>query len=538
MSRTDSTGDFTTTDNFTEGVVQPNPVISLKTALKQVLSVSFPIFASNTLSTARSIASNIFISRYSDDALAASSLISSTQLIMQNIPIAGIFAVGIVSNIVKGEAIQNNAAPVAVNNVMQQGLKVVAILAVPSLIIGALSEPILLGLGQEPELAAIAGGYLRIFTFSIPGELFLRNLQESVISDTPFSVLIFMMVSAPAKVALGYGLMYGFGAVPGFGPRGFALANVILTYATLIAYGGFVLIVPKFRPYQLFRSNHLRDNTYFWQIMKIGLPIALTSFSELSAAWGQSILMGLEGRISLAASEITSQIAFFCVLPVLSFSHVSGILIGQYAAQNQFGNAAQIGLTTLRLLIPLQIIFWVLQLAIPDQLGSIFLRPSVPNRQAILSLSRVLFVIQGGALVLDTVRNVSAANLSGFRDTKFTMLCSLMLMLVLGCGAGALMGLGLGLDGPGIYLGSTIAITFATILLSSRWFSESEDKHCAEIHAGKQERKSCPTRYLSGIWKLPQSFFCGIKSVFDQTEYDGLLPSPTLSAKQSISPPQ
>ena len=114
-------------------------------------------------------------------------------------------------------------------------------------------------------------------------------------------------VNAPGNYALIFG---NFGA-PRLELVGAGIATIITTTVTMLAYAAVIQFDRNLRRYRIFGRWWRPDWPRFWEIVKIGTPIALTVLAEAGIFRAAAFLMGRFGASELAWHTVALNIAAF-----------------------------------------------------------------------------------------------------------------------------------------------------------------------------------------------------------------------------------
>ena len=201
------------------------------------------------------------------------------------------------------------------------------------------TEAILLAVGQQPDLAAMAGTYISAYMWSILPFLFfiiLRNFISAL--EQPVTALIISIIGVLANALFNYALIFGKFGVPAFGVIGAGIGSVM---TNVLMFGGMALVViyhKRFRRYHLFGRFWRSDWQRFRTMWKLGLPIAITMGLEGSVFGLAALLMGLISAESVAAHAIALQLAALTFMVPMGLGQAATVRVGiQYGRRNNAG---------------------------------------------------------------------------------------------------------------------------------------------------------------------------------------------------------
>ncbi|MDW4499543.1 MATE family efflux transporter [Sulfitobacter sp. D35] len=342
-----------------------------------------------------------------------------------------------------------------------------ALLVLPPMI---WSEPLLRMMGQGDGLAADAAAYLSIAGFGIVPALLVMVLKSylSALERTQM-VLWITLVAAVVNGLANYAFIFGNWGAPELGLRGAAIASVSTQTVSLV---GLVIYVMAVLPqHNLFQRLWRADPGMLTRVFRLGLPIGLTSLSEVGLFAASAVMMGWLGTVPLAAHGIAVQLASITFMVHLGLSNVATIRAGNALGRADPGHMARgaVVVTTLSVLMALATIG--LFLGWPEPLISLFILDGDPDRAAILSIGIWLLAMAALFQLVDGLQAVALGLLRGVQDTRVPMIYAAFSYWVVGIPASYLLGFTWGLEGIGVWLGLVFGLGAASILLNARFWS-------------------------------------------------------------------
>jgi len=293
-------------------------------------------------------------------------------------------------------------------------------------------EALLLLIGQEPAVATQGGLYLRI-------------------------AVLGMFPAMGAQVMRSY-----LGALE---------LTAVQLWITLIAL---MMYAQRKNPQaELFRRIWRVDGEAMAQVFRLGMPIGLTSFAEGGLFVGSSIMMGWIGEVELAAHGIALQLTAFMFMFHVGMCEAATIRASrQYGARNEVelrrGAKVAYGVS-----LSFGVLVVVIYLLMPGALVSLFIDPSDPARDAVLGLGIVLVMLSALFQFVDAAQIVALSVLRGVQDTRVPMWLAIVSYWVIGIPSSYLMAFTLGWGPEGLWLGLTVGLGVAAVLLSQRFWRRS-----------------------------------------------------------------
>lgn len=264
---------------------------------KVLLRYTAPVAVTHLLEYSLVIASVVSIGHLSTEGLAASTLGSMTASV-SGLSIVQGFASALDSLLPQA---WTSERPENVGLWTQRMVVVMSITIIPILFIWQCAEPILLVLRQEPEIARLAGLYLRWLSIGLPGYAFnvvvRRYFQAQGLMHVPSLIIA---IVAPINALLNWALVWGPQPVR-LGFIGAPIATAIsfnLISVLSVAYG--VLYTPRTAWHPISRRSFLSLGTLF--------ELGLAGTGQIASEWWCWELVGLVasqlGATALAAQSV------------------------------------------------------------------------------------------------------------------------------------------------------------------------------------------------------------------------------------------
>ncbi|EIE49079.1 multidrug transporter MatE [Salipiger aestuarii] len=331
------------------------------------------------------------------------------------------------------------------------------------------AEPILNALGQNPQVAAGAGDYLRIAGVGLLPALATMVLKSYLAALERTRVVFWITVAAAlANGAANYALIFGHWGAPELGIRGAAIASLLahgVSLAGVIAYAR--LRLPQYPLWQRFWRP---DPEAMAEVFALGWPIGLTTLAEVGLFAATSIFIGWFGTAPLAAHGIALQISSATFMVHLGLANVATVRAGQARGRNAGAFLERDARTALGLSVVAVAITVALFVLIPERLIALFLSPDDPERDAILPIGVALLMMAAVFQLVDALQVVTLGLLRGLQDTRAPMLIAGLSYWGLGLPSAWALGLVAGWGPVGIWSGLCIGLGAAAVLLLHRFW--------------------------------------------------------------------
>jgi MATE family multidrug resistance protein len=332
------------------------------------------------------------------------------------------------------------------------------------------SEPILLAIGQQPDISALAQDYLRIAAVGMIPALLVMVLKNYLAALERTQAILWITLGAAGLNALvNYALIFGNLGMPELGIRGAAIATVLMQIISLIALAIYINSVEP--EHAMFQRLWRPDIEAFANVFRLGWPIGLTNLAESGLFAASALMMGWIGSQTLAAHGIAIQLASVTFMIHVGLSQAATVRAG-HAAGHADGMSLRDGA---RAAIALSLMFagvtTVLFLAMPEILIGLFLDPTDPQRPQIIATGVVLLALAAVFQLLDAAQVMALGLLRGLQDTAVPMIHAGVSYWVIGLPAGYAMGFLLGWGAVGIWLGLVVGLACASALLMARFWT-------------------------------------------------------------------
>ena len=293
---------------------------------KAIAVLGLPLIGGHLAQIAIGVTDTVMLGWYSVDALAAATIAHSYFFSLFLLGAGFAFAV---MPMVAAMAADDD--DVGIRRITRMGLWLsvaYACLVLPMMI---WSEPMMLLLGQKPQVAADAGRYLMVAGFGMFPALLVMVIKSYLAALERTQVVLWVTILAAfANAAANYVFIFGNLGAPELGIVGAALASVITQIVALIGVIAYsILVLPH---HQLFVRLWRADWDVFGRVFRVGFPIGLTVLSETGLFAATAIMMGWLGTVPLAAHGIALQLASITFMVHLGLGNVATIRAG-----NAFG---------------------------------------------------------------------------------------------------------------------------------------------------------------------------------------------------------
>jgi MATE family multidrug resistance protein len=356
-----------------------------------------------------------------------------------------------------------------VRRTFRQSLWAAALMAGPTLVVLWNAEPIILAFGQQPDLAHLAGWFLRGYMWVIPPWMLFQVMRNFVSAmERPGWVLIISTAGIPLNALVSWSLIFGHFGLPALGLIGGGIGSSIVWTAMALALAIVILTDRQFRRFHLFGRFWRPDWPRFRQLFRLGGPIGLTMGFEGGVFSAAAYLMGLFGAPSVAAHQIALQIAATTFMVPLALGQAATVRVGLAYGRRDRDGITLAGWTAFALGTVFMALMAGLMFTFPRDLITLFLADT-PANATVISLGVSFLLVAALFQIVDGAQVVGAGMLRGLHDARVPMVFALFGYWAIGLGVGVGLAFAMDWRGIGIWTGLAAGLGVVAILMIWRW---------------------------------------------------------------------
>jgi len=283
----------------------------------------------------------------------------------------------------------NDMASIAA--LVQQALAQALIVAAIAWIIARLVTPIFPHLGLEPEIAQKAADFLKAVSWGLPAFALYRvlyNYSAALKHTKPMMVIsVFcLLLNIPANWILIYG-HFGF---PAMGGVGCGWATAFCVWVNFLLLTSWIYRTSYYQDTHPFRAWQGWIPSVQKQLFKLGLPIGMMFFVEVSAFSFIALIISKLGTTSVAAHQIALNFCSLTFMVPMAIGTALTVRVGHAVGAKNFVEARAIGQNGIRLGLFIAILTGVVMIFFSQWVSSWYTQD-----QAVLVLAGQLIVLAG-----------------------------------------------------------------------------------------------------------------------------------------------
>jgi MATE family multidrug resistance protein len=354
---------------------------------------------------------------------------------------------------------------------VRMGLWAILFLSLPMMGVLWMAEPILLALGQQPDLAAQAGVFVGMLSWGLPfslGFLVLRNVCAAL--GHPRVGLWVMLATILVNAGLGYTLIFGHFGAPRLGIAGSGIATALSSVFSCLAVTVFILRTPELAAYRMFHRFAQPVSEKLGEVFRLGLPIGLTMIFEAMLFNSMTLLMGTFGAAPLAAHQIALNFASVTFMAPLGIGMAATVRVGLAAGAHNRQGVRRAVWTAQGLAIGLMALCGLAMAVFGDRIAGFYISGRTPSDLSVIASASLFLKVAAAFQVFDAMQVVAAQALRGLKDARAPMVIAGVCYWLVGAPLCVWLALGMGLRGLGIWIGLAIALAVTAAALNGRLY--------------------------------------------------------------------
>lgn len=426
-----------------------------------------PLAAANLLQMATYTVDVIFITRLGEASLAASQLVLGVfGLIVWSLN----SLTAAVAPVIAAELGENPKSVRPIRRSMRMALWIAVLFGAAGMVLALVTIPVMRATGQDEALVILGWPYLIAVMFSlIP--MVVGNVLRTYVSalGRPIFATALTLVGIVVNTVGNYALIFGNLGAPRLELVGAGIATVITTTTVMLCYVAVIRLDPKLHRYRIFHRWWVPDWDRAREIIRIGVPIALTVIAEAGIFSAAAFLMGRIGAAQLAGHALALQLAALAFQIPFGVGQAVTIRVGYFFGARDLVGIGRAGWVALAMGAGFMTFTALAMIVMPGILLSIFADIYAPENAAMIGFAMQYLVLAAAFQLVDGVQAVALGALRGLQDTRVPMWIATFSYWVPGFGVAVGLGFFTPLAGIGVWIGLATGLAFAAGLLLWRW---------------------------------------------------------------------
>ncbi len=438
----------------------------IKNDLSPLFNLALPLVLTGLVQASLGFFNTIFLAHLGEEALAAGGLVTWMFVTLIVILFGTFGSVNILIAHKHGSKDQTGIVLV-----LRDGLILAALLAIPTFLLFWKISPILTYLGQSTQVATLARAYLHALAWGLFPKFIIIILFELVLGlGHSRTLMIFTIVTMPIYILFCFILIFGKWGLPALGVAGAGWGN---TAADWIIASALLFLLYHSKHYGFYiRSIFTKSKPfYLWELMHLGLPMGLMYCLEVGFLFAISLMMGTLGVQILAANQITMQYLGVFVGVIFSITQAITVRMGHQLGAGKINYAKRTAYTGVFLSVAYMLLVALNYWALPEWLISVDLDMHNPANNQIIHTTSTFLFIAAFFQILESARISLFGALRALKDTRFTLLTSIIGFWLIPLPFGYWLGFSFGLGGAGLWWAMVMGACFSvtSLYLRFRW---------------------------------------------------------------------
>ena len=436
---------------------------------KYNIKLAYPVMIGMLGHTFVQFVDNIMVGQLGTAELAAISLGNSFVFIGMSIGIG--FSQAITPLIAEADGAKKDKD---ISGIFEHSFLICIILGLVLFLLVFLNRNLLYSMNQPIEVVELASPYLFWVSFSLISIVTFQSFRQfadglSFTRAAMYSTLVGNVIN----VILNFVLIFGFWIFPKLGVEGAAIGTLISRLCMLTFIIFYLKLHKKLSKYIIRFFPTKVEIERVKKILYLGLPSALHSFFEvaffISAVW----MSGFIGKNSQAANQIALNLSSMTYMVALGVGVAAMIRVGNQRGMMNFKKLREVAISTLLLIIIIDIFFCLVFLIFNDLLPLLYLDPSDPSNlndvNQVLSIASKLLIVAGVFQLFDGIQAVVLGALRGMQDVNKPAIIIFFSYGILGFPISYFLGFYTSLAMVGIWIGLLSGLFFSSLFLFLRF---------------------------------------------------------------------
>lgn len=326
-------------------------------------------------------------------------------------------------------------------------------------------------IGLEQAVADRAKTFLHIISLGMPAFGCYRALYGYTTSiNQTKPIMVIAILGLLYNVVLNWGLIFGHFGLPRMGALGCAVSTASGVWLMLAAMIGWIKFSPAYRatyPFGYFEGPNWRE---IGSMLRLGLPIGVTHFAEVSAFGIVSLLVARFGVVQVSAHQIALNFTSLVFMVPMSFGIGTLTRVGQAMGEGNAQRARFVAWTGTGLCVFFGLLSAIFIALFRWQIAAMYTSDAVVQATcALLLLFAAIFQLS------DSTQVAAASAIRGYKVTRSPMVIQMIAFWGVALPVGWILGLAPEwfpwsptepMKATGFWIGLVLGLTVAAVLLA------------------------------------------------------------------------
>lgn len=267
------------------------------------------------------------------------------------------------------------------------------------------------------------------------------------------------------------------GGLPRLGAYGCGLASAIAMWLMFLVMLAYLLAAKRYQSLALFSRFEWPQRSQLLEWVRLGLPIGITIFMEVSLFSAIALIMGKLGMQIVAAHQIALNFAALMFMIPMGIAMAITVRVGQALGRGEPVIARQTGWIGIGVCLVFMVLSASGMILFPRAITSAY-TDSAPVQQIAVALLGMAAMFQ----LFDGLQVASAGALRGYKDTHIPMWITLFAYWVIGVPLAWLLGIQWQLGPRAVWGGFIAGLSVAALFLTLRFWRIAQAQNTSPSH--------------------------------------------------------
>ena len=428
--------------------------------IREIYTLAWPVIIGQLGHIAMAVVDNVMVGQLGAEDLAAVALANTLFVLVMVIGLGVTFALSPLVSMALGSKDRETCGSLFSHGFWINMVVAVVLFGVLLILFWSISY-----LDQPVEVVLKAKPYMLLISFSLFPLMFFQSFKQFI---EGFGIMRpAMIITLLANVINYFGnkaLIFGNWGFPALGINGAGISTIITRIFMALFIAVFVLKMKHMKRYNLSFVIKRLDREITLKILKIGFGSGFQYLFEVGCFTYALVMIGWLGAIPMAAHQIAINLASISYMIAIGLSAAVAILVGRSYGEKKWQKLKLIGNTAVVLGGSNMALFSIVFVLGKDYLPALY----TPDT-AVISLAAQLLIIAAFFQVFDGVQAVGIGVLRGMADVKIPTIITFIAYWIIALPAAYLIGISGGYGTVGIWIGLSLGLGFAAVLLFYRF---------------------------------------------------------------------
>ncbi|MFV2028895.1 MATE family efflux transporter [Neisseria sp. S1] len=334
------------------------------------------------------------------------------------------------------------------------------------LLLWAVIAPFQMILTLPEEVESKMSWYLFYTSLAMPAAMVHRGLHAYASSlNRPRVIMIVSFLAFLLNIPLNYMLVYGKFGLPAMGGVGCGIATAIVFGFNAAVLWLYVAKQKYFRQFQLTAVFSKPDKQVFKQIWKLGMPIGLSFFLEVSLFSCIVFLVARLGEDYVAAQQVVISLTSVIYMIPQSIGAAGTVRVGYSLGRSEYARARYVSGVSVVLGLIMAVLTALLLVFLREPLARMY-----TDDTAVLTIAATVLLFAAVFQLADATQCVASYALRGYKLTRVPMFIHAVAFWGFGLAPGYWLAYGCDMGIYGFWTALVLSLTVAAVALV--WYLE------------------------------------------------------------------